>query len=150
MISGYKSGRAFEETAKVLFHLAGENYLIYVDHYNGWPCVPNCARKGIDQMKEWFADWGIPLRIQSDGGPQYKSSEYRKFLEDCGVNEPGLSTPHYPQSNGRAEAAVKAMKKLVSTTTVITSDDFRKGFIKWRNTPKKHGKSPSQLVFGCQ
>lgn len=103
MISGYKYGRAFEETATVLFHLAGKNYLIYADHYNGWPCVPICARKVIDQKKEWFADRGIPLRIQSDSGPQYKSPEYRKFLEDWGVNEPGLSTPHYPQSNGRAE-----------------------------------------------
>ena len=42
------------------------------------------------------------------------------------------------------------MKKLVSKTTVITSDDFRKGLIEWSNTPKEHGKSPSQLVFGCQ
>ena len=150
--------RAFEQTASDLFHWAGNTYIVYVDRYSGWPCVhmwtaTPTSRKVINQIKRWFVDWGVPLGVRSDGGPQYDSSEYREFLKAWGVNPPGLSTPTYAQSNGRAEAAVKAMKSLVEKTTVngdINCDEFQKGLLEWRNTPKEHGKSPAELVFGCQ
>ena len=67
-----------------------------------------------------------------------------------GVNEPGLSTPRYAQSKGRAKAAVKALVSKASVNGDITSDEFQKGLLEWRNTPKEHGKSPAELVFGCQ
>ena len=129
-----------------------------MEWYSGWPCVhmwtaTPTSRKVINQIKRWFVDWGVPLGVRSDGGPQYDSSEYREFLKAWGVNPPGLSTPTYAQSNGRAEAAVKAMKSLVEKTTVngdINCDEFQKGLLEWRNTPKEHGKSPAELVFGCQ
>ena len=150
--------RPFEQTATDLFDWAGKTYIVYVDRYSGWPCVhmwtsTPTSRRVIEQIKKWFIDWGVPLRIRSDGGPQYDSSEYREFLQAWGVNPPGLSTPTYAQSNGRAEAAVKAMKTLVQKATIngdITCDEFQRGLLEWRNTPKEHGKSPSELVFGCQ
>ena len=89
----------------------------------------------IDQIKRWFVDWGVPIRICSDGGPQHDSSEYREFLNVWGVNKPGLLTPTYAQSNGRAEAAVKAMNALVRKATVngdIKSYEFQKGLLEWR------------------
>ena len=49
--------------------------------------------------------------------------------------------------------AVKAMKTLVQKATIngdITCDEFQRGLLEWRNTPKEHGKSPFELVFGCQ
>ena len=49
----------------------------------------------------------------------------------------------YPQSNAVAEAAVKAMKGLVAKTGDISSDDFQRGILEWRNTP-------AELVYGCQ
>ena len=129
-----------------------------MEWYSGWPCVhmwtaTPTSRKVINQIKRWFVDWGVPLGVRSDGGPQYDSLEYREFLKAWGVNPPGLSTLTYAQSNGRAEAAVKAMKSLVEKTTVngdINCDEFQKGLLEWRNTPKEHGKSPAELVFGCQ
>ena len=36
------------------------------------------------------------------------------FLKSWGVTH-NLSSPHYPQSNGKAEATVKSMKKLISS-----------------------------------
>ena len=150
--------RPFEQTATDLFDWAGKTFVVYVDRYSGWPCVHMWAatptsRKVIEQIKKWFVDWGVPLRIRSDGGPQYDSKEYRDFLQAWGVNPPGLSTPTYAQSNGIAEAAIKAMKTLVKKTTIngdITSDEFQRGLLEWRNTPKEHGKSPAELLFGCQ
>ena len=150
--------RAFEQTATDLFDFGGRTYIVYTDRYSGWPCIhmwqsAPTSRKVIDQMKRWFVDWGIPLMVRSDGGPQYNSREYREFMKEWGVNPPGLSTPTYAQSNGRAEAAVKAMKALVQKASVngdITCDEFQRGLLEWRNTPKEHGKSPAELVFGCQ
>ena len=69
------------------------------------------------------------------------------------MNPPGLSSPTYAQSNGVAESAVKAMKALVAKSTVngdISCDAFQRGLLEWRNTPKAHGKSPAELLFGCQ
>lgn len=153
-----RPARAFEQVATDLFDYAGKVYIVYVDRYSGWPCVhmwssaPNTA-KVIMQLRKWFVDLGIPVRIRSDGGPQFDSAEYREFLDRWGVNPPGLSSPTYAQSNGVAESAVKAMKALVAKSTVngdISSEAFQRGLLEWRNTPKSHGKSPAELLYGCQ
>ena len=158
MKSDPRPGRAFEQTAADLFDYGGRTYIAYVDRYSGWPCVhmwssTPTSSKVIEQMRKWFVDLGIPLRVRSDGGPQFDSAEYREFLEKWGVNPPGLSSPTFAQSNGLAESAVKAMKALVAKTSVngdISCDAFQRGLLEWRNTPKAHGKSPAELVFGCQ
>ena len=49
------------------------------------------------------------------------------------------SSPYHPQSNGHAEASVKAMKALIMKTTTngdIDSEAFLTGLLEWRNTPK--------------
>ena len=116
-----RPSRAFEQTATDLFDHGGKTYIVYVDRYRGWPCVhmwssvPTSA-KVITQLRRWFVDLGVPLRVRLDGGPQFDSAEYCSFLKEWGVNPPGLSTPLYSQSNAVAEAAVKAMKGLVAKT----------------------------------
>ena len=52
------------------------------------------------------------------------------------------STPYYPQSNGQAEAAVKAMKKLIKTrfeNDNIDADGFQQALLEWRYTPQAGG-----------
>ena len=150
--------RPFEQVATDLFDHGGKVYIVYVDRYSGWPCVhmwnsAPTSSKVITQLRQWFVDLGIPVRIRSDGGPQFDSAEYRDFLERWGINPPGLSSPTYSQSNGLAESAVKAMKALVAKTTIngdISCEAFQRGLLEWRNTPKAHGKSPAELLYGCQ
>ena len=117
-----------------------------------WSSTPTSS-KVISQLRQWFVDLGIPICIRSDGGPQYDSAEYRDFLKRWGINPPGLSSPTYSQSNGLAESGVKAMKALVAKTTIngdISCEAFQRGLLEWRNTPKAHGKSPAELLYGCQ
>ena len=50
-----------------------------------------------------------------------------------------------------AEAAVKGVKSLItkcSTSGELDTNEFTAGMLKFRNTPKAHGLSPAQIVFG--
>ena len=63
-----------------------------------------------------------------------------------------FSSPHYPQSNGKAEATVKSMKKLISSTWNKSSADWERlcrALLQYRNTPcRKDAVSPAQKLFG--
>ena len=62
----------------------------------------------------------------------------------------GNSTPHYPQSNGHAEAAVAAMKDLMAkiSPSGVASEEFAQGMLEFRNTPRENGFSPAEMVLG--
>ena len=93
----------------------------------------------------------MPVRLRTDGGPQFSSSTFREFMNDWGVKHI-MSSPHYPQSNGHAEANVKSLKHLIEKTTsngnIIDSDEFSKGLLELRNTPRADGLSPAQILLG--
>ena len=148
--------RVFEDLSADLFDFAGSKYLVYVDRLSGWPTIdrwkgrdPNSADV-TKTIRQNFWDLGVPVRIRTDGGPQFKSFEFSNFLRKWNVRL-DMSTPHYPQSNGHAEAAVKAMKSLISRSTPdgqLDGDKFAAGMLEYRNTPRAHGLSPAEIVFG--
>lgn len=73
---------------------------------------PASASQLVHVLRKIFADTGVPTVLRTDGGPQFTSSCVRRFLTRWGVDH-RVSSPHNPQANGHAEAAVK----LVMTTT---------------------------------
>ena len=101
----------------IFFH-NGNHYLVYVDRLSGWPIItsfPNRDLKTRDvtsALRDFFMSHGVPTRIRSDGGLQFASAEFSDFASKWGFRHI-MSSPHYPQSNGHAESAVKAMKRLV-------------------------------------
>ena len=52
------------------------------------------------------------MEIASDGGPPFNSAGYNIFLKTWKIRK-RLSSAYYPQSNGRAEVAVKSMKRIL-------------------------------------
>ena len=62
-----------------------------------------------------FSRQGIPEFMVSDNGPQYSSHEMKEFAQLYGFTHI-TSSPRYPQSNGQAERAVQAVKKLLRTS----------------------------------
>jgi len=61
-----------------------------------------------------------------------------------------VSSPHYPQSNGHAEAAVKSVKHLimkVAPSGNIDCEEFDRGLLELRNTPTHTGRSPAQVLY---
>ena len=96
-------------------------YLVYVDRLLGWPIVRDRAgdatsRHLISALRDTFSSTGVPSVLRYDGGPQFASRRTRNFLSRWGVTHV-MSSPHYPQSNGHAEAAVKSVKRLIEKTT---------------------------------
>ena len=64
-----------------------------------------------------------------------------------------VSSAHHPQSNGRAEVAVKSAKRLlrsnIDATGGLDNDKFLRAMLQLRNTPDPDCKiSPAQIVFG--
>ena len=86
-------------------------------------------------------------------GPPYNSGEYDKFLRNWGIKK-GLSSAHYPQSNGRAEVAVKSMKRILEEnvdpiTGDIDTDKATQAIMTHRNTPNQEsGVSPAEMLYG--
>ena len=56
-----------------------------------------------------FSEHGIPEVLCSDNDPQYVSAQFADFCTSWGITHETWS-PHYPQSNGFAEACVKSVK----------------------------------------
>ena len=139
----------FEAVSVDLGQLDGIYYLICVDRFSGWPLVFKLTRLETSAitkvLEDWFIDVGRPLRIRSDGGPQFRS-EFVNWCQEMGIVHE-LSSPDNHESNGHAESAVKAMKHLLAKTK--TWPAFRKALLEWRNTPRQSdGFSPSQWALG--
>merc|ERR1711872_527480 len=76
------------------------------------------------------------------------------FLERWGVRH-RLSSAYHPQSNGRAEAAVKSAKRMMRDNTKpngdLDHDKIVRAFLAHRNTPTDStGISPAHVIFGRQ
>jgi transposase InsO family protein len=73
------------------------------------------ATTTIKRLKRHFGTHGIPLKIMSDNGPPFNSHEFSNFVHEYEM-EHVTSSPEFPQSNGKAESAVKIAKHLIRKT----------------------------------
>ena len=137
--------RPFEQISIDLGYQKGNNYLIGMDRYSGWPMAAPIPRKAntttiTDILDEWFADHGIPISIRTDGGPQFRGP----FDEWCTRNNirHELSSAYHHESNGHAECAVREIKKLLAKTPSYKA--FQQALRNYRNSPWYDGLSPAQ------
>ena len=147
--------RVFEAASADFFEYAGRTYLVYADRLSGWPCVIDMsheatARNLVTALREMFSYTGVPVVLRTDGGPQFTAGLTRRFLSKWGVQHQ-ISSPHYPQANGHAKSAVKAVKRLVKKTTTngqLDCDAFAEGLLELRNSPRADGRSAAQVLYG--
>ena len=141
--------RPFERISIDLGYQKGNNYLIGMDRYSGWPMVAPIPRKCntttiTNILDDWFVDHGLPVSIRTDGGPQFRGP----FDEWCRRNNirHELSSAYHHESNGHAECAVREVKKLLAKTS--THWQFQQALRNYRNCPRYDGLSPAQWYFG--
>ncbi|KAG0711753.1 hypothetical protein GWK47_019960 [Chionoecetes opilio] len=149
----------FQQAVVDLFHLAGEAYAAYADRLTGWLEVKylptsTTSTRLISIFGRWFRRFGIPEVLSCDGGTNLVSEETKTFLSTWRV-QLHVSSAHYPQSNGRAEAAVKSAKRLLRGNTghggSLDSDAAPTAILQYLNTPLQDtGISPAQLLMGRQ
>ena len=149
--------RPFTEVSMDFGDYAGHKFLVTVDHTSGWQFVTDLgiravASQLISASRDVFCMVGVPNTIWSDGGPQFCAKSYQDFLRRWGVAH-RVSSPAYPQSNGRAEAAVKTTKKLIrrcwdARTGRLDPELWAAGILQHRNTPGPDGRSPAEILFG--
>ncbi|XP_037780967.1 uncharacterized protein K02A2.6-like [Penaeus monodon] len=84
-----KPTRSFMSVSADFFSVAGEHFLVYVDRLSGWPVVIPCGNNAtsastIRIFRHMFRDLGVPVRLRTDGGPQFSSREFATFLQRWG------------------------------------------------------------------
>jgi hypothetical protein len=83
----------------------------------------------------------------TDNGPQFSSEEFHQFSVTWEF-EHKTSSPHFPQSNGKVENAVKTAKSLMKKAKEDRKDPYL-ALLDWRNTPSEGlGSSPAQRLLG--
>ena len=98
--------------------------LVATDYFSKWveaEAYASIKDKYVTKFvwKNIVCRFGIPQTIIVDNGPQFDSIAFRNFCSELNIRN-SYSTPHYPQSNGQAEATNKtlitALKKRLETS----------------------------------
>uniref|UniRef100_A0A1Y1MUA0 RNA-directed DNA polymerase n=1 Tax=Photinus pyralis TaxID=7054 RepID=A0A1Y1MUA0_PHOPY len=157
MQRGPDAERPFQKLHADLFEVADTHYLVLTDEFSGWPDITTLgtdtsSRRIIEALRNAFMNHARPVMLKPDNGRQFVSHEVQAFLKKWGVALE-TSSPHLPRSNGRAEAAVKAMKKIIRGATPEGAkrpdpDELTAGIMAFRNTPRYGGRSPAELIYG--
>ena len=90
-------------------HLVVGNFyskMIFIQHI---PPSQSNANKVVLLLKKMFSEHGIPKVLCSNNGPQDVSAQFTDLCISWGITHE-TSSPHYPQSNGFAEACTKSIK----------------------------------------
>ena len=150
----------FEQIFADFFEFGGHHYLVTGDRLSGWPEIFSTpcgssqagARGLIACLRKFFDTFGVPEELSSDGGPEFTAGITREFLDKWGVKH-RVSSAYNPQSNGRAEVAVKSAKRLlrsnIGPTGSLDNDKLLRALLQLRNTPDPDcNVSPAQIIYG--
>ena len=95
----------------------------------------------IGKLKSTFSQWGIPEEMRTDNGPQVSAELFKRFSTEFDFQNV-TSSPHFPQSNGMAERAVKTAK------TILKQDDPHLALLSYQSTPTEPTQeSPAKLMM---
>ena len=151
-----RPSRPFQEIAADFCSYAAHDFLISVDCYSDWPDIVHMGHNTttprlITALQQAFCRSGAPDIVWSDQGPQFTSKMFQEFAKEWGFQHI-TSSPTYPQSNGKAEATVKSMKKLIQaswTGNRLDEGKLARALLQYRNTLAcRDGLSPAQKLFG--
>ena len=145
------AARPWSKVAVDLCDLDGRTLLVISDYYSNYIEVARItsitSKSIIKELKAVFARFGIPEVLVTDNGTQFSSAEFSVFARTWGFDHV-TSSPRYPQSNGKAENAVKTVKRLFKKCKQAGQSEFL-ALLEWRNTPTESiGTSPAQRLMG--
>ena len=150
----------FQHMFADFFEFGGRKYLVVGDRLSGFSEVfftptgtsSSGASGLIVCLRKLFQTFGVPEELSSDGGPEFTADSTQRFLRTWNVYH-RVSSAYHPKSNGRAEVAVKTVKRLmranVGASGRLHTDRFLRAMLQLRNTPDPDcGVSPAEIIFG--
>ena len=100
------------------FSFKSQDWLVMACRHSGWIMTEHMRSTTTDattaQLAKWFNVFGWPLRIRTDGGPQFRNN-FSHFCRTHGISHE-KSSAFNPESNGLAESSVKQVKRLLEKT----------------------------------
>ena len=118
--------RPWQIIAADIFTVDNRDYLCTVDYYSNYFEVDRLyhttAGEVILKLKRHFSTHGIPEKFISDNMP-FSSHEFGKFAKLYEFEKAPCS-PEYPQSNGKAENAVKTITLLMKKAKDAKTDFY--------------------------
>lgn len=153
------TNRPFSRVHVDFFFFKHHTFLLIVDSFSKWLEI-EWMTKGTDcnkvlkKLVEYFARYGLPDVLVSDGGPPFNSLSFVKFLERQGVKV--LKSPPYnPSSNGQAERCVRTVKEVLKKfllddeiAELELEDQINLFLFNYRNSAlTKDGEFPSEKIF---
>ncbi|KAL5489020.1 hypothetical protein EMCRGX_G018062 [Ephydatia muelleri] len=104
-----------------LFEYKGQDYLVMVDYLSDFFEVSELAQVSagavIRVVKEQFARHGVPVIVQSDGGPQFVSREFSDFATEWGFTHTVVAEHSYGehQSKPMSKTVLKKNQRFSSS-----------------------------------
>ena len=93
--------------------MSGDRLSGWVDIFKAPHGIAHAGGQGlIAALRALFATFGVPEEISSDGSPEFSSAATAEFLTRWVVRH-HMSSAYFPQSNGRAEVALKKAKRML-------------------------------------
>ena len=86
------------------FDVKGKSWLAIADRFSGWLSLFYFPREAssqelINTLKNYFCTYGIAEQVSSDDGPQFRSTQFKQFLNNWGVNQHRVSSSYHPHSH---------------------------------------------------
>ncbi|XP_062509042.1 uncharacterized protein K02A2.6-like [Corticium candelabrum] len=133
---------------------AGKQYLLIVDAFSKWPEVHKLginATTGqtIEAIRRSFSCHGLPQRLVTDNGPQFRTQDFNEFMEANGIKHQ-LTPLYHSASNGQVERMVQELKKSLKGRPAGRSISHRVSsfLLHYRTTPHAAtGKTPAELLL---
>ena len=147
----------FQQIAMDHFYIGDHTYLAYTDNLTGRLIVYHQEPSHVTTSllmsicQQLFQTYGAPEELNTNGGPPFTSSIFQEFLSSwCFKHR--LFSVAYPQSNGRAELAVKIKKRIMNGNTgpqdSLDNDNIAQAILQNRNNPiQSIGLSLAQLLL---
>lgn len=92
----------------------GHYNLVLIDRRTRYPVVESVPSTDFqtnkERLKQIFATYGTPRRIESDNGPPFNSKEFNEFAEQEGFQHHRV-TPLHPRANGEVERFMQTLNK---------------------------------------
>ena len=143
--------RPWSKIGADLCQLHGRTLLVVCDYYSNFFEVARLntvtTRSVVREFLPMSARFGLPDVLVTDNGPQFASAEFAVFVRKKGITHL-TSSPHYAQSNGKSENAVKTLKLIFAKAKQSGESEYM-ALLDWRNTPSEGmGTSPAQRLMG--